>query len=110
MQAFPNEPILLQYEADLATILKNKERVCDSLEKAFIANPRNSNIGIRLAKLYKDIQENDKAIQVLDARTLFIYLKKATIIMIETLTENYYMEENYLFQDIIRNLLKYLRH
>lgn len=66
LQAFPNEPILLQYEADLATILKNKERVCDSLEKAFIANPRNSNIGIRLAKLYKDINENDKAIQVLD--------------------------------------------
>ena len=66
MQAFPNDPILLQYEADLATILKNKERVCLSLEKAFFANPRNSNIGIRLAKLYKDIHENNKAIQVLD--------------------------------------------
>ena len=66
-QSFPNDPILLQYDAELAKVLKNQERLLNSLDKAFFANTRNSNIGIRLAKLYKDYGSIDKAISVLDS-------------------------------------------
>ena len=74
-QSFPNDFVLLQYDAELAKVLKNQERLLNSLDKAFFANTRNSNIGIRLAKLYKDNKttyKTEKFLEIIDNETISI--------------------------------------
>lgn len=52
LQRFPGDPYLLETESKLATALGDSKRIVGSLEKAFLANNRNSFIALRLATVY----------------------------------------------------------
>lgn len=53
LQQFPGDAYLLTAESKLATLLKNSERVIESLSKAVLTNPRAAFIAIQLATIYE---------------------------------------------------------
>ena len=53
LQQFPGDSYLLTAESRLATLLKDSDRVVESLSKAFTINPRTSFIAIQLAGIYE---------------------------------------------------------
>ena len=62
---FPGDPYLLTAEAELAGLLSDSERAVAALRKAFSANPRNSFIATRLAKVFsgKDLAEAERILK-----------------------------------------------
>lgn len=66
LQAYPNDTIILQLEAELAGILNNQQKLVVSLSKAFNSNNANTNLGIRLAKIYNENNDKENALKILD--------------------------------------------
>lgn len=66
LQAYPNDTIILQLEAELAEILNNQQKLVVSLSKAFNSNNANTNLGIRLAKIYNENNDKENALKILD--------------------------------------------
>lgn len=59
LQRFPADAYLLAQEAELAKVLCESERVEMALKKSFQRNPRNSNVGLQLSRIFEakgDIQ------------------------------------------------------
>lgn len=52
LQQFPGSSYLLESQSRLAALLSDSKRVLESLQKAFISNPRNHFLAIRLAHFY----------------------------------------------------------
>lgn len=60
-----NDSYLLDAEAKLAELLKDKKRVLDALEKAHSINPSQTFIAVRLCRWYESNNELEKACEVL---------------------------------------------
>jgi len=65
-QQFPDEPDLMQIEARLRELLKQKDRAIRALERALAAGPKGSGVAIRLARAYRDRKLNEKALTTLE--------------------------------------------
>ncbi len=61
LERFPGDSHLLGAEADFAALLKDSKRAQKAMEKAFVANPRNGLIAIRLAKIHEDKGQHDNS-------------------------------------------------
>ena len=64
-QMFPDDADIIQVEARLRGLLKQKDRALSALERARAAGPRGSGIAIRIAKAYAERGRADDAIRVL---------------------------------------------
>ncbi|UEX78019.1 ATP-binding protein [Sediminicurvatus halobius] len=62
---FPGDGYLFKLEADLARTLRDSQRAKDALERAFRENDRDPLIAARLAALYEDAGDAEKALDVL---------------------------------------------
>ena len=65
LQRFPNEPYLLNEEAELSSILKNADRALRALDKAFEKNAKSELIARRYARVLRAKDNTSKAIEVL---------------------------------------------
>lgn len=65
LQRFPGDPYLLDTESKLASLLGDTDRLVRSLERAFLANNRNSFIALRLAAVYERQGYPEKSADVL---------------------------------------------
>jgi tetratricopeptide (TPR) repeat protein len=65
LQRYPNNSQLKAAEADLATALEQSDRVFRALNRAFVLNPRNNYIAMRLAQHYTSNGRFDEAIKTL---------------------------------------------
>ena len=64
-QMFPDDADIIQVEARLRELLKQKDRALSALERARAAGPRGSGIAIRIAKAYAERGRPTDAIRVL---------------------------------------------
>jgi hypothetical protein len=67
LQRLPGDPYLLSAEAELAGLLRDSDRVFETLKEAFKANPRNAFVAGRLAKLQRSRGDADGAMDTLKA-------------------------------------------
>lgn len=65
LQRFPGDSYLLEADSRFAALLSDSKRVLESLGKAFVSNPRNGFLAIRLADCYVKCGEFIKAQNVL---------------------------------------------
>jgi tetratricopeptide (TPR) repeat protein len=65
LQAFPNEPYLLNAEAELSTLLKNADRALKALQKAFEKNSKSELIALRYARVLSAQSQYAFAIEAL---------------------------------------------
>lgn len=65
LQQFPSDPYLCEAESTFATLLSDSDRALKALEKALVANPRNTFIALRLAGCYQKKQDFPKAKDIL---------------------------------------------
>jgi SIR2-like domain len=66
LQRFPGDSHLLTAESKFADLLNDSERVIDSLQRAFDANPRNGFIAVRLASYFRVRNDFKKATETLE--------------------------------------------
>jgi Flp pilus assembly protein TadD len=66
LQRFPGDPYLLDAEAKLAVLLSDSRRALEALQAAFVANPRNGFLAVRLAGCYQHSGDLEKAKEVLE--------------------------------------------
>lgn len=66
LQQFPSDSYLLNYDAELASLLNDSKRLIDSLNKVFTTNPRSSYIAMRLIKHYQENKEFNTALDILN--------------------------------------------
>ena len=65
LQHFPDEPYLLEAEAQLASLLDDQTRAVRALERAFAINPRSTYVAMRLARHYARSVDEEKAKDIL---------------------------------------------
>ncbi len=65
LQQFPSDPYLCEIESTFASLLSDSDRALKALEKALVANPRNTFIALRLAGCYQRKQDFPKAKDIL---------------------------------------------
>ena len=66
LRSFPRDTYLLELEAKLAELIKDKPRALRSLNKAFELNPSSGLIAKRLGNHYRELGDYEKAKQVLE--------------------------------------------